>query len=1162
MPDQALPQPHGDPRVQRVISLFETLVPADLPALRGVYAADARFKDPFNEVQGLPEIARIFGHMFKALEAPRFRILSAVAQGDDRIGLTVACAWHVRQRDCQQALAWALQAESLLAMAGLPVAEHTRHLARLQLLRAEIKLLFGDAASAQDLAAAAAADFARLHDVRGLGDAHWLQASISVDQGNSQQVAQCLAQAAAAYADAGDPERLAAAAARSLVNASFCEPVTTATELQRQFPPDDVLSVPVLAWVSAARANVAGLTNDPGGSIRHDLVAYQCALDSGQIRQALVAVTNAAESFATLGDLDAALEWSERALALARKTTWPASIGFGLMQLGDVMRLLGRHEESRQYLQEALVLMGAQTGSRNYELGLGNLGQLALDVGDYGVGLDWFTKLEAHGRTQMEPDLAIRAWRGQASALFRLGRLQDAKDKADAALALARQQGNAEGQIQILRIFAQMHLEPAHGAYSRGETSALALDYLDQALAIARGMDGYDVSPELMEEVAAAHAAAGDFAAAYTHSVAAHAARHRSRHLEAQKRALALQVRQQVEQARADTEHHRKLASTLKDTAATLETLGTIGREITASLDAAAVFDALHRHVHELLDATAFAVYLSEPEAPFLKMVFGIEAGMPLPLSRVALDSPHAVSARCAREQREIVVDVPLGQITSSWIPGTLPTRSLLYAPLMVGERLLGVMTIQSPNPLVYGERERSIFHTLCAYGAIALDNAFAYAAAAAAQQRADQANADLLHTQAQLVKDMAERERMDRELQALNNDLETRIALRTQEMRATLDMLAESQHKLQGIVDTALDAVVRVDASGTIVGWNTQAHLIFGWTPQQAIGRALHETIIPEAHRDAHLRGMARYMQGGGSKVIDRRIEISALHASGRTFPIELAITRVSLNDPEKFEFCAFLRDITQRRQAEEEIRTSLEKQRELNQLKSRFVSMASHEFRTPLATILSSTDLLEHYYTKLPDHERTELFGAVALAVKRMTKMLEDILVIGKDEEERMEFNPQPLALDAFCESLVQEQRAELIAAGPLRHTLNMSVHGSQLHARFDDKLMRHIFGNLLSNALKYSPAGGTVDFDVRADAHAFHFAVRDQGIGIPEADVPRLFETFHRATNVGNIVGTGLGLAIVKRSVDLHGGTIGVRSTLGQGTVFTVTLPRIEI
>ncbi len=1085
----------------------------------------------------------------------------ATAQGDDALALTVACAWHQRQRDCQRALALAEQAEALLLHSGLTPPERTRQVARLQLVRAEIKLLFGDAPAAQEQVHAAAAAFADLQDALGTGDAHWLQASICVDRGNSLQVAECLNQAAAAYQTTGDVVRQAVTVARSLVNASFREPVATASALLHQFPLEQTLPVAVQAWASAARANVAGLTDDPGGSIKHDLVAYQSALDSGQVRQALVSATNAAESFATLGDLDAALEWNERALALARKTDWPASIGFSLMQLGDAMRLLGRHDEARQYMQEALGLMGAQAGSRNYELGLSNLGQLSLDVGDYAAGLESFTKLEEHGRTQVEPDLAIKAWRGQASALFRLGRLQEAQAKAEAALALAQQQGNAEGQIQILRIFAQMHLEQGSGAAVSASAAQIALRYLDQALAIAGAIGGYDASPELLDQVAAAHAAAGHFDVAYKSALAASAARNRSRRLEAQKRALALQVRQQVEQARADTEHHRKLATTLKDTAATLETLGTIGREITASLDAAAVFDALHRHVHELLDATAFAVYLMEVDAPFLKMAFGMEAGAPLPLSRVALDSPTAVSARCVRERKEVLVEVPMGKITSSWIPGTLPTRSLLYAPLMVGERLLGVMTIQSPNPEVYGERERSIFHTLCAYGAIALDNASAYAAAAAAQQRADQANAELLQTQVQLVKDIAERERIDNELQALNNDLEARIALRTQEMRATLDMLAESKQKLQGIVDTALDAVIRVDAAGTIVGWNTQAHLIFGWTSEQALGRALHHTIIPEQYREAHLKGLARYMQGGASTVIDRRIEITALHESGREFPIELAITRVMLDNPDTFEFCAFIRDITQRRQAEEEIKTSLEKQKELNQLKSRFVSMASHEFRTPLATILSSTDLLSHYYARLPATERTELFASIGLAVKRMTKMLEDILVIGKDEEERMECKPLPMALDAFCGAMVQEQRSELGNAGPLRHSLELSIRGDRLQASFDEKLMRHIFGNLLSNAIKYSPGGGTVGFDVHAGEEVFTFEVSDQGIGIPEADLPRLFETFHRAANVGNIQGTGLGLAIVKRSVDLHGGTLSVRSALGKGTVFTVTLPRIN-
>ncbi len=1083
----------------------------------------------------------------------------AAAQGDASVALTVACAWHLRQRDCQRALDLAERVEGQLPHCEFSGVERARHHARLVLLRAEIKLLFGDWQAAQEMAQACATAFARLDDTVGVGDTHWLQASICVDRGNSLQVAECLSLAAAAYQTSGDAARQAATAARELVNASFREPVATAAELARQFPVERALPVSVLAWASAARANVAGLTDDPGGSIRHDLVAYHAALDGGQVRQALVSVTNAAESFATLGDLDAALEWSERALVLARKTTWPASIGFCLMQLGDVMRLLGRHDESRQYLQEALVLMGAQAGSRNYELGLSNLGQLALDVGDYAAGLESFTRLEEHGRAQVEPDLAIKAWRGQASALFHLGRLQEAQAKAEAALALAQQQGNAEGQIQILRIFAQMRLEHNLASADGAAAPLAALRYLDQALVIAGAMGGYGISPELTDQVAAAHAAAGNFEAAYKSALAASAARNQSQRLEAQKRALALQVRQEVEQARADTEHHRKLADTLKDTAATLETLGTIGREITASLDAAAVCDALYRHVHELLDATAFAVYLMEADELFLKMVFGIEAGAPLAQSRVPLDSAKAVSARCARERKEVLVEVELGKTDSSWIPGTLPTRSLLYAPLMVGERLLGVMTIQSPKSQAYGERERSIFHTLCAYGAIALDNASAYAAAAAAQQRADEANTELRQTQVQLVQDMVERERIDQELQTLNNNLEARIARRTQEMRATLAMLAENRQKLQGIVDTALDAVIRVDSLGAIMGWNRQAQLIFGWTAEQAIGLALHETIIPVQHREAHLRGLARYMTGAPSRVIDRRIEITALHCSGREFPIELAITRVLLDDPTKFEFCAFIRDITQRRQAEEEIKTSLEKQRELNQLKSRFVSMASHEFRTPLATILSSTDLLSHYYERLPAPERKQLFDSIALAVKRMTKMLEDILVIGKDEEERMEYKPLPMALDTLCAAIVQEQQSEVGSTGPLRHATQLTVRGEDVRGHFDEKLMRHIFGNLLSNAVKYSPNGGTVGFDVHCGEEAFTFTVSDQGIGIPEADVPRLFETFHRATNVGNIVGTGLGLAIVKRSVDLHCGSIAVSSTLGLGTVFTVRLPR---
>lgn len=1074
--------------------------------------------------------------------------------GDAWLEASVNLAWYLRQRDCERALTLADEADKRLSQHN-----HRRMQARLGLLRAEIALLFGNVDQAQELTQVASGAFGALDDAQGLGDAHWLQASIWVDRGDSTQVALSLDLALAAYTEAQDLTRIACACARKLVNASFREPVATAAALSRHFPSEIVYPACVLAWVAAARANVAGLTDNPGESIRHDLAAYHAALESGQIRHALVSVTNAAESFATLGDLDSALVWSERALALARTAGWPASIGFCLMQLGDVMRLLGRHDESTAYLREALVKMASQAGSRNYVLGLGNLGQLAIDVGDYQAGLDSFEQLEGHVKSLAEPDLIIKAWRGQASALLRLGRPREAQAKAVAALHLAQQQGSAEGQIQALRVMAQLYMEHALESPAGLIAATATLHYLTKALDIAATISGYDASPELLEQVAAAHADAGDFAAAYQHSLAASAARAKSRRQEAQKRVLALQVRQQVEQARADTEQHRKLAATLRETAATLETLGIIGREITGSLDASAVCEALYRHVHHLLDATAFAVYLAEPEHAFLKMVFGIEAGVALPISRVSMNSPTALSARCARERKEVLIEIEPGVITGNWVPGTLPTYSMLYAPLMVGDRLLGVMTIQSPRQHVYGERERSIFHTLCAYGAIALDNAQAYEAAAEAQRRADLAIDELRLTQARLVEDIAERERIDQELKVLNNELEARIAARTQEMQATLTQLGESRQKLQGIVDTALDAVIRVDSGGFIVGWNTQAQMIFGWSAQEAVGRSLHTTIIPHQHRDAHLEGMARYMSGAPSRVIDRRIEITALHQSGREFPIELAITRVSLDDPSKFEFCSFIRDITQRRLAEEEIQTSLEKQKELNQLKSRFVSMASHEFRTPLATILSSTELLSHYYDRLPVHERTGLFDSIWVAVKRMTKMLEDILVIGKDEEERLECKPALVAVDALCKSIVQDLRTELDNAGSLQHSMTFSPCGQEVQAYLDEKLMRHIFGNLLSNAVKYSPGGGEIRFEVACDATGFVFKVIDAGIGIPEADLPRLFESFHRATNVGNIPGTGLGLAIVKRSVELHGGTIAVRSQLGRGTEFRVCLPR---
>jgi PAS domain S-box-containing protein len=249
---------------------------------------------------------------------------------------------------------------------------------------------------------------------------------------------------------------------------------------------------------------------------------------------------------------------------------------------------------------------------------------------------------------------------------------------------------------------------------------------------------------------------------------------------------------------------------------------------------------------------------------------------------------------------------------------------------------------------------------------------------------------------------------------------------------------------------------------------------------------------------------------------------------------------------------------DVSERRKAEEETRTALEKQRQLNELKSRFVSMTSHEFRTPLAAILSSAELLKRYPDRLPAAEKAELHASIEAGVKRMTALLDNVLTFGRAESGRLEYEPRTLDLRGLCEEIIDELRRARLAEGDGRHAIELEWHLPGRNACVDEKLLRQILGNLLSNAVKYSPAGGRVALEVRRQDSGLSLVVTDEGIGIPPEDLPDLFGVFHRAGNVGAIAGTGLGLAIVKRAVERHGGTVEASSTLGHGSRFAVQLP----
>lgn len=229
-------------------------------------------------------------------------------------------------------------------------------------------------------------------------------------------------------------------------------------------------------------------------------------------------------------------------------------------------------------------------------------------------------------------------------------------------------------------------------------------------------------------------------------------------------------------------------------------------------------------------------------------------------------------------------------------------------------------------------------------------------------------------------------------------------------------------------------------------------------------------------------------------------------------------------------------------------------ERERELNELKSRFVSMTSHEFRTPLSVILSSTELLEAYGEKWKPTKKADHYARIKLAVSGMTELLDGVLVIGRAESGKLACAPSPLDVGRFSRQLIEA----FLPTVSSKHAFESTIEGDFSDAWADEKLLNHILSNLLSNAVKYSPKGGQVRFSLTREGDEARFCVSDEGIGIPKADLEQLFESFHRGSNVGHIAGTGLGLAVVKRAIDAHGGEIEIDSVPGEGTSIRFSLP----
>lgn len=364
---------------------------------------------------------------------------------------------------------------------------------------------------------------------------------------------------------------------------------------------------------------------------------------------------------------------------------------------------------------------------------------------------------------------------------------------------------------------------------------------------------------------------------------------------------------------------------------------------------------------------------------------------------------------------------------------------------------------------------------------------------------------------------------------------------------------LRESERKFRVLFETSSQGVMLHDERHHFADVNQAAADIFGLKPADLLGRHPAE-FAPEWQPDGQRsEDVARRQIQACLEHGIARFEWTHLHARGHEVLMEVVLSRIT--DGERQLMQAVVTDISERKRAEMELKRALERERELHQLKSDFVSMVSHEFRTPLGIIQSSAEILADYLEQLEPEERREQLQSIIHSSGRMARLMEEVLLLGRLEANRMQFKPAPLDLAALCRCLVDEMQSAM------PHEVRIEFFTADLPMRFlaDESLLRHILLNLLSNAVKYSEAGQTVTFLGRSTASGVEFVIQDRGIGIPAAELEHLFTAFQRGSNVGQRPGTGLGLMIVKRCLELHGGTLTLDSQPQQGTTAIVNLPQ---
>jgi len=466
------------------------------------------------------------------------------------------------------------------------------------------------------------------------------------------------------------------------------------------------------------------------------------------------------------------------------------------------------------------------------------------------------------------------------------------------------------------------------------------------------------------------------------------------------------------------------------------------------------------------------------------------------------LDGQGIVPTAVRTQKLEYVPDV---RQDSVYLPNNPLTRSELVVPLLVNSTVIGVLDLQSPELDGFSEEDQQVV------------TIFAERAASAINTR-------------QLIE----------QINHHAGELEWRVVKRTADLQRTTE-------RIEVILNSSEDVIILASAEGLIQQANPAFERVFEYHPDRMFNKPLSK-LITQQSRD----NFEEVMQDLIEQNKMQRLDVTAKISEQSSFFADVVLSPVLNRNQLTGIICSF-RDVSARKQLEIELREALQKEKELNELKSRFVSMVSHEYRTPLATILLSTDLLKKYYDKMDQDRKQKHFDKISSQIRHMTRLMEDMLIVSKADAVGLKFEPKLTDVEALLREVVIE-----LGLNHMTHGINFKASGNCSLVQADPKLIHTIVTNLLTNAIKYSPDNTEVDVGLTCDNDNIIINITDRGIGIPIDDQKHLFQIFHRAKNVGTIQGTGLGLIIVKQSVEAHGGTLDFESQENVGTTFIARLP----